>query len=78
MINEMITVRNLETGEVGRIRRRLFENPKINDGILVEADEDDKPYAPELYKSKMPVVGDDVNNHISDPVSVPDTEEDEK
>lgn len=50
---EMVPVRNLETGEVGVIRRDWFENEKINAGILVEVDADAKSYVPELYKSKV-------------------------
>lgn len=54
MNGEMVNVLNLETGERGRIRRRLFESPVFNNGILVEVDESQKPYVPELYKSKLP------------------------
>lgn len=50
---EMVRVRNLETGEVGVIRRDWFENEKINAGVLVEVDADAKSYVPELYKSKV-------------------------
>ena len=32
----MVEVLNQETGERGRIRRRLFDNPAINNGILVD------------------------------------------
>lgn len=53
MSNEMVNVLNLETGRRGRIRRRLFDNPVFNNGILVEVDEDKKSYVPELYKSKV-------------------------
>lgn len=50
---ELVAVRNLETGEVGTIRRDWFENEKINAGVLVEVDPDAKSYVPELYKSKV-------------------------
>ncbi len=50
---DFVPVRNTETGEVGRISRRLFENPAINrDGILVEVEADAKPYVKELYTAK--------------------------
>lgn len=53
MSNEMVNVLNLETGERGRIRRRLFDSPVFNNGVLVEVDGDQKSYVPELYKSKV-------------------------
>lgn len=53
MSNEYVEVLNLETGARGRIRRRLFENPAFNNGILEEVEATQKPYAPELYKSKV-------------------------
>lgn len=52
---DLVRVRNLETGAIGRIARRLFDNPKINPGILVEVDDKAKPYVPSMYKSKMPI-----------------------
>lgn len=54
MKNEMVEVLNTETGERGRIRRRLFESPVFNgSGILVEVEADQKPYLPEMYKSRV-------------------------
>lgn len=53
MSNEIVEVLNRETGERGHIRRKLFENPRINNGILVEVDASQKPYVPELWKSKI-------------------------
>lgn len=53
MKNELVNVLNLETGERGLIRRRLFESPVFNPGVLVEVDADQKPYVSELYKSKV-------------------------
>lgn len=53
MTTELITVRNLETGKVGRIRRDWFENPAINAGILVEVEPGSKSAIPELWKSKL-------------------------
>ena len=50
---DLVRVRNLETGAIGRIARRLFDNPKINPGILVEVDDKAKPYI--NYKPKFPV-----------------------
>lgn len=51
---DKIRVRNTRTGAVGWMARHLFENPRFNSGILVEVDEDSKPYVPELFKSKKP------------------------
>lgn len=50
---EIVEVLNLETGARGRIRRDWFENPVINANILVEVDEDQKPYVDGLYKSRL-------------------------
>lgn len=52
---EMVTVRNLETGQVGTIRRDWFESTRINNGVLVEVEAGAKPYVAELYKSKLVV-----------------------
>lgn len=53
MTNEFVDVLNTETGQRGRIRRNLFNSPAFNpDGLLVEVDSTQKPYVPELYKSK--------------------------
>jgi hypothetical protein len=60
--NDMVRVRNGETGAIGYIARPLFENPRINrNGILVEVDEFAKPYVPELYKSKIEAPEDSVD-----------------
>lgn len=56
MSNETVTVLNQETGDVGTIRRKWFDNPAINNGILVEVDPSQKPYVPELFKSKVPAI----------------------
>jgi hypothetical protein len=53
MTTEFVRVRNLETGQVGSIRRKWFESAVINRDILVEVADDAKPYVPELYKSKI-------------------------
>lgn len=53
-MNDIVEVMNLDTGERGKIRRKHFENPRINDGILVEVDPEQKPYVSELYKSRLP------------------------
>ena len=47
-----VRVRNLQTGAIGRIARSLYDNPKINNGILVEVDDKAKPYVPGMYKSR--------------------------
>lgn len=52
-MSNFVEVLNLETGERGSIRRDWFENPVINAGVLVEVDAAQKPYIPELYKSKI-------------------------
>lgn len=52
MKNEMVEVLNLLTGQRGKIRRRLFESPIFNDGILEEVDPSQKPYVPELFKPR--------------------------
>lgn len=64
----MVEVLNQETGERGRIRRRLFENPAINNGILVEVDPSQKPYVAELFKSRL-------TEPAVDPVAVEDDED---
>ena len=48
-----VRVRNTHTGQVGEIPARLFNHPVFGKW-LVEADYDDKPYVPELYKSRTP------------------------
>lgn len=49
---DLIRVRNIHTGQIGRVARSVFENPRINPGILVKADDFAKPYVPGFYKSK--------------------------
>lgn len=53
MSNEPVHVLNLNTGRTGTVSRKWFENPAINAGILIEVDKAQKPYVPELYKSKI-------------------------
>lgn len=53
MSNEIVEVLNQETGERGQIRRNLFDNPRINNGILIEVDASQKPYVRELFKSRL-------------------------
>lgn len=55
MSNSIVEVLNQETGARGKIRRKWFENPVINNGILVEVDASQKPYVPELFHSRIPV-----------------------
>ena len=52
---DLIRVRNIHTGQIGRIARHLFENPRINNGILVEVDDSAKPYLEGFYKTRFPV-----------------------
>lgn len=49
---DTLTVRNTNRGTVGPVRRRIFESPVLNPGILVEVEHDAKPYVPELYKPR--------------------------
>jgi len=52
-MSEMIKVLNTETGAVGFIKRRLFENPAIfNQDTFVRVDEEQKPYAPATFKPR--------------------------
>lgn len=59
MAIKLISVRNVDTGAVGTIREDWFNNPAINDGILERVEKDSKPYAAELYKSKLVKKGED-------------------
>lgn len=47
-----VTVLNLENGQVGVIRRSLFESPVFNVGQLVEVEDGQKPYHPVLWKPR--------------------------
>ena len=64
----MVEVLNQETGERGRIRRRLFDNPAINNGVLVEVDPSQKPYVTEMFKSRL-------TEPAVDPATVEDAED---
>lgn len=61
MAIKLISVRNLDTGAVGKIREDWFNNPAINDGILERVEVDAKPYVAELYKSKIAKVEDETD-----------------
>lgn len=51
---EWVEVLNNHTGERGRISRGHFDNPRIvKPGLLEEVSADQKPYIPEMFKSKM-------------------------
>lgn len=52
VMNDIVKVLNTQTGETGTIRRKWFDNPRINAGVLVEVKPDTKPYIPELYTPK--------------------------
>ena len=67
-MNDMVEVLNQETGERGRIRRRLFDNPAINNGVLVEVDPSQKPYVADLFKSRL-------TEPAVDPATVEDDED---
>lgn len=51
---KMIRVFNTETGQVGMIAEHLFKSPVFNkNGLLVPATEDQKPYVPGMYRSRL-------------------------
>ena len=53
MKHELVHVLNTQTGQVGDIRRRLFESKVFNpNGLLVEVPNTQKPYLPEMYRAK--------------------------
>lgn len=74
-MNEMITVRNTETGEVGEYRARLFRNKRIfPENVFVAVEQGAKPYVAELYKSRS--VEEYVEDHPEKFLSVDEDEED--
>lgn len=75
MDNDIVKVMNTLTGETGMIRRRLFDNPRINSGILVEVKPNTKPFVPELYTSKTP---DEFKETYPDKVESAESSEDEE
>ena len=77
-MNDMVEVLNQETGERGRIRRRLFDNPAINNGVLVEVDPSQKPYAAELFKSRLTEPAVDPADDPDAPDEEPDSPEEEE
>ena len=74
----MVEVLNQETGERGRIRRRLFDNPAINNGILVEVDPSQKPYVTEMFKSRLTEPAVDPADDPDAPDEEPDSPEEEE
>ena len=53
MKHELVHVLNTQTGQVGDIRRRLFESKVFNpNGLLVEVPNTQKPYLPEMYRAR--------------------------
>jgi hypothetical protein len=51
---EWVEVLNEDTGKRGRISRGHLENPAIvKPGLLTEVDPDQKPYLPEMFKSRV-------------------------
>lgn len=72
---EKITVLNLETGDVGEIRRDWYENPIINNGLLEEVDPGTKPYVADLFKSRVPADGDEDDTAPSEEGETPEEEE---
>ena len=73
----MVEVLNQETGERGR-RRRLFDNPAINNGVLVEVDPSQKPYVVDLFKSRLIEPAEDPANDPDAPDEEPDSPEEEE
>lgn len=70
---DYVEVLNQETGERGRIPRHWFNSKAINNGVLVEVDADQKPYTPELFKSRRV---DEVVETSKPELNVPDAEAD--
>lgn len=67
---ETIRVFNQETGKVGYIARHLFDSPFFNrNGILIPAEEGQKPYADGLFKTRL-------KEPAVDPVDETESEED--
>lgn len=52
-MNDMIPVRNLETGEVGLIPRRWYEHSVINPGILEEVEPGTKSMWEGMWRSRV-------------------------
>ena len=52
---DLVRVRNKHTGQIGRVARAIFENPRLNPGLLVEVDEKAKPFRKGHYKSRFQV-----------------------
>lgn len=50
---DLVRVQNKHTGQIGRISRAVFENPRLNPGILVEVDETVKPRLAKFYRSEF-------------------------
>lgn len=69
-LSEKIKVLNTDTGAVGWIKRRLFENPRFNRGILEEVPANQKPYTAALFKSK-------VSDEEETPISTEESKEEE-
>ena len=66
MKHELVHVLNTQTGQVGNIRRRLFESRVFNpNGLLVEVPNTQKPYLPEMYRAK-PLVAPEVTDGAED------------
>jgi len=51
-MSDKITVLNTLTGQVGKIRAKLFNSPVFNRGNLVEVDPERKPYVADLWKPR--------------------------
>lgn len=70
---DYVEVLNQETGERGRIPRHWFNSKAINNGVLIEVDADQKPYTPELFKSRRV---DEVVETSEPGLNMPDAEAD--
>lgn len=79
-MSDIVEVLNVETGERGQIRRKLFDNTAINDGILVEVDASQKAYVRELFRSRLQEPAEDPadeDSDVDDSGDDPDTEDED-
>ena len=76
---DLVRVRNKHTGQIGRVSRAVFNNPRLNPGILVEVDDLAKPYLRGFYTSKynLPEVNEDITTGGFTPEPLIEITEDE-
>ena len=73
----LVRVRNIHTGQIGRVARSIFENERLNPGILVEVDDSAKPYHRDFYTSKFVTTTEPDNSEDDSPEDEPTPSEDE-